>query len=330
MNSSSCSTFTSKLSHNRSFLMGCAMIGIILFHAPHNYLGVASGLFFSIFGRWGVEIFLFLSGFGVYHSLVRNRDVKSFYKRRIIRIFPAALVAGWMTFLVTPDNLLAILGLNLWYIQTILIFYLFSPLFMRVMNTRNPLLFILLICLACHAFVFACYEIISPHIPFITHSSITWTLVRLPAYLMGMYVASLGLNDTTENKKTLKSLLTTGILSLIVAVFLRLGYDFSLYTNTCLLRSIYLFLGLSMPLVCSTLYTIKSILPSCFHIPATWMGVLSLEIYVIHELLYCFLTQELSIHPRITITLAILISFIFAYFFHGLSLRMQKLLLHSN
>ena len=45
-------------------------------------------------GRGGVEIFLFLSGIGLYYSYSKNNDLKRFYKRRISRvIIPYFLIA---------------------------------------------------------------------------------------------------------------------------------------------------------------------------------------------------------------------------------------------
>lgn len=65
----------------RMELMGFAIILIMLFH-----LGVLP------FGECGVDIFLFLSGFSMYHSLSRNDNIVKFYRKRLLRILPAYLI----------------------------------------------------------------------------------------------------------------------------------------------------------------------------------------------------------------------------------------------
>lgn len=51
--------------------MGFAMISIMLFHQPFFFDNLFVG-FFHLFGYWGVEVFLFVSGFGIVHSLKKN------------------------------------------------------------------------------------------------------------------------------------------------------------------------------------------------------------------------------------------------------------------
>jgi peptidoglycan/LPS O-acetylase OafA/YrhL len=67
-------TFNELISKYRTPIMGCAMIVIMLFHQPFIYDSYVDALFHQ-FGYWGVEIFLFVSGFGIVYSLYRN-DVR--------------------------------------------------------------------------------------------------------------------------------------------------------------------------------------------------------------------------------------------------------------
>lgn len=53
-----------KLSAVRTYLMGMAMMLIILYHC-----GVYP---FKMFGYWGVDVFLFLSGFGIFFALKKR------------------------------------------------------------------------------------------------------------------------------------------------------------------------------------------------------------------------------------------------------------------
>lgn len=79
-----------KLSKYRTELMGIAIIWIILYHG--NEIGMILPQPLNIInfvlekGRGGVEIFLFLSGIGLFYSYSKNKNLKQFYQRRILRV----------------------------------------------------------------------------------------------------------------------------------------------------------------------------------------------------------------------------------------------------
>ena len=68
------------ISKYRGELMGAAMLFIILFHVslPRN------DLFFGLrrMGNIGVDIFLFLSGVGLWYAWMKNASLKHFFLRR--------------------------------------------------------------------------------------------------------------------------------------------------------------------------------------------------------------------------------------------------------
>ena len=78
------------VSRYRGELMGAAMLFIILFHVPL----ARSNEFFGLrrCGNVGVDMFLFLSGIGLWFSWVKNQDVWKFYKRRLLRIYRTNLL----------------------------------------------------------------------------------------------------------------------------------------------------------------------------------------------------------------------------------------------
>ncbi len=88
------------LSDNRTFLMGIAMLSIIIFHFTQDQFrhgGITFG-FFSIYknyiGSVGVDIFLMLSAFGLYYSMKKNNDKFMFYYKRYTKVLiPYLLVA---------------------------------------------------------------------------------------------------------------------------------------------------------------------------------------------------------------------------------------------
>ena len=76
-------TYINDISEHRTLLMGVAMLSIMLFHQGWIWGWNPFFAFFHFYGNWGVDIFFFVSGFGLYYSLKRDYNVISFYKRRM-------------------------------------------------------------------------------------------------------------------------------------------------------------------------------------------------------------------------------------------------------
>lgn len=132
------------LSKYRTFFMGFAIFWIFFYHQGVGVPGL--NILFSV-GWIGVEIFFLLSGFGLSASLDRNPDFFQFYKRRLKRILPTwwlilffMHVLGLSLGIKTPHNLWECIqwytGLGWWingiyyewYMPTLIVFYLMSPL----------------------------------------------------------------------------------------------------------------------------------------------------------------------------------------------------------
>ena len=148
---------TSTISDVRGELFGFSIITIILFHYFENAeaagFGGAASVITKIYnlalGSSGVEIFLFLSGMGLFYSLSGDLRLSEFYRKRLTRILPAYLVlggagwlildillqkTGWLRFLLDFSTLsFWTEGERMvWYISLILILYLFFPLLYRM------------------------------------------------------------------------------------------------------------------------------------------------------------------------------------------------------
>ena len=82
-----------RISTYRTELMGIAAILIIICHAPAN--GVVVYTFLDRLLRWGgigVDLFLFLSGVGMYFSLQKRQSLKHWYYHRYLRILVPFIV----------------------------------------------------------------------------------------------------------------------------------------------------------------------------------------------------------------------------------------------
>ncbi len=186
------------VSRNRTCLMGVAILLIVVCHAEFRI--PVWRILYPLYDiqrmlPGGVDIFFFLSGFGVCRSLDRNPDAASFFGRRIRRIYPIylPLAAIWLaTFcvLTPPVPLNSAIGILtgmgfwaqlpyqfMWFISAILAFYLLSP-YMHAFLRRGKNLHVSFAILLLLSFVFS--------LP----TFFTWQILatsRLPIYIVGMY-----------------------------------------------------------------------------------------------------------------------------------------------
>ncbi|MCI5957539.1 MAG: acyltransferase family protein [Clostridiales bacterium] len=81
--------FQANLRLYRSELKGIAILWVVFFHAQLGLSGVLG--FIQQIGYGGVDLFFFLSGFGLYHSLVKDSEPRRYLLRRARRLLPAYL-----------------------------------------------------------------------------------------------------------------------------------------------------------------------------------------------------------------------------------------------
>ncbi len=140
------------LSKHRVSLMACAIIWVFLHHGAQMGLKLpsdATGLkLFLRRGNMGVDIFLLLSGIGLYFSYRKNEDALSFYLKRIKRVLlPYLLIGGGFWFVTDllwkKDIVLFLKDITLisfwkdgitrsWYIALILFLYALFPLIWKM------------------------------------------------------------------------------------------------------------------------------------------------------------------------------------------------------
>ncbi|MEA5014501.1 MAG: acyltransferase [Candidatus Limiplasma sp.] len=78
-----------RLGAYRNELKGIAILWVVFFHALFSVSGVLYDI--QKIGYGGVDIFFFLTGFGLYHSLGKSQELSGYWKRRMGRILPAYL-----------------------------------------------------------------------------------------------------------------------------------------------------------------------------------------------------------------------------------------------
>lgn len=281
--------YSSKISDARGFTMGVAIIVIMLFH-----LSFCSSLNLDVFrhvGNWGVDMFLFVSGFGICHSLCSytpsfsKEFILLFYFRRIVRILPAVMCFAVFR-LVRGDidsfsqAVKYALGLNYWYIVYIYVLYLLSPLFVwLILRCRYPLK------RCCYVVAAATLIIIGitvnvlgdTVIPTLGKYALT-SAKYMPVFLLGMccYCSS------KFGKIKLLDYIVAGV-GLLIALWLE--YNFNKRDLIVHHFSHCVIVGCVAFACCATFY-VKKILPKQVSKAIVFAGSISLELYICHELIF--------------------------------------------
>lgn len=87
-----------RFSTARAQIMGYAMLCIVFFHS--SFPIAETSLFYAIKNLCdiGVDIFLFVSGIGIWFSLNKHANVAAYVQRRCLRILPAFLIVNTLWF----------------------------------------------------------------------------------------------------------------------------------------------------------------------------------------------------------------------------------------
>lgn len=271
-------------------------------------------------GYGGVDVFLFLSGIGIYLSLNKDFNIKSFYKKRILRILPAYMpmfflfsviyfTLGEFTVFDILTNTLAIgLWFNRyldWYIPTLLCFYLFSPFLLKYAGRRLGIVIIVLICMS----------LIISYL--ITDTSLSYLLIftiRIPTYLIGIWVGY-----GIKNKKSLK---WSGVgiqLFLFFAGFAALHTLIGSHSMLELMWSglcWYPFVIITFPL-CMILATVLNFFEKYKYPVLTFIGSYSLGIFIFHQRIFdlgkMFWPVGIPVNHVLFNVIVVLLSLVLAY-----------------
>jgi len=183
------------ISTYRSELMGWAILWIMMLHFTFTQIKPLG--FLAQFGYAGVEIFMLVSGFGLFFSLDKDRDITKFYKKRLLRIFPTYYILGvFASILLYHDNIVTYLfrystigfwtggAYGEWYIPSIVLLYIVAP-FLKKLFDKKLSKVIIFICSLC---ILASFIIVKSNI--ITKGEPHFFLLyRVPAFIFGMACA---------------------------------------------------------------------------------------------------------------------------------------------
>lgn len=280
----------------RTQLMGISMLLIMLFHVEALPLGYV-----------GVEFFLLISGIGLYFSLSKNNDLKTFYKKRLFRILPTYLIIAIPYFYYIRrtefslgEYFLNLTGLGIinhelsyWFIIQILLCYLIAPFYFKILKYKYSIIipFVVLVVFFTIGYYYRPIEIM---------------LNRFAIFLLGMHFAAL-----VYYKKQIKSPLIVPIC--ILAPILIFVVE-NLHILVGLKRVIFFFL--TIPTLMFFIMLIKRC-PSFIDKALVFVGGITLEIYMLHEHI-CFALPEEYLGYTAGAILSFPICFVAAYFFNRL------------
>jgi peptidoglycan/LPS O-acetylase OafA/YrhL len=227
------------LSKHRSSLMGIAILWVIWFHSHFeadffSINAINKGLsFIKGIGYGGVDIFLILSGMGIYNSLEKN-DLSKFIKNRFKRIIPT-----WWIYLVvcillglfvtgkrlTVSEIIGFAGFTgywidmsnqgNWYVYAIILFYLVSPILHSIIKDSKNKYYSFIVLMMISSVIIITYFNNTKLIAF----------SRLPIYIIGMYISRCFKERRLKNTDYLMILTLFFAGLALLVVFIKFFYD---------------------------------------------------------------------------------------------------------
>lgn len=272
----------SYISKYRSAVMGLAIFWIFFYHTGVDIPGLRE--IFAL-GWMGVDIFFFVSGFGLCASLSKNDSVSNFFKRRFFRIIPtwwivlaAMAIVGTLWSLKgfpmsASDYFYWFTGLGWWtancnfewYIPTLLVFYLLSPLLAR-MSLKA-------LCISTVASMFVAILLGGGMLHILDNVYMSYS--RVPIYIFGFAVYKYQQKSVSLPSYIWLPMLAIGIIGFGAGMFVKLS-------NVPF--------GLTIARVCIPLFIIPMITVVGFvfskikwaNAVMSFLGLISLEIYLLH------------------------------------------------
>lgn len=320
------------ISRFRGELMGAAMLFVILFHVSLP----RSDAFFGLrrMGNIGVDIFLFLSGIGLWFSWMKEaeaslgfgRRLRRFYWRRLVRIYPAWLLMASLFYV--PDYLgprkfsqtfADLLGdvlvnwdfwlydeLTFWYVPSIMMLYLFAPFYMSLIH-RHPVYKWLPVVMVMWCIL---VQWVTPIHQAVGHLEIFWS--RVPIFFIGVNMGEMVRRRESIDGAGIWMILLMFGMALSASLFLeqvRHG-QFPLFIE----RMLYIPLTVTSVLLLNRVFRRT---PSWFNGVFKWVGALSLEAYLIHAhfVLVYIEPYKLGYWPTFLLTVIITLPLAWLLFF---------------
>lgn len=281
----------SDFSRYRSALMGAAMLFVMFFHVSMPKSELMYGVVRC--GNIGVDMFLFLSGIGLWFSWTKTPSLRYFYWRRYIRIYPAWIIVAACFYVqnylefgaksysrTIPDLLANILvnwsfwrvdDLTFWFIPAIMMMYTFAPFYMRLIH-RYPSFRWMPVLFMVWAVMVQYYPPV--HVS-VGHVEIFWS--RIPIFLLGINCGEWVKNGFQMERQAIWLVLLLFVMSFAMCIEFENHWrgHFPLFLE----RMVYIPCSITgMILLCRLFDYLPAWLLGCL----VFVGGISLELYLVH------------------------------------------------
>lgn len=211
------------LSTYRTEIMGIAICGILMCHLQENQKlhGESVTMLAKIFVRGCafVDVFLFLSGIGLYFSYTRNRSLSIFYRKRFMRLMPSYFLIA-LPYWIWRDVMISGLGWGavladisffsfvasgvkqFWFVFEIIVLYAFFPAMYGFIHKENLSAIRTLIAIAISFIVGGVLMLVAPEI----YMNLKIAIDRVPIFLLGIFVGDKVKRDETVYMKRVATL----------------------------------------------------------------------------------------------------------------------------
>lgn len=289
------------VSKHRKSIMGIAGIFILIFHCwdlRFADIAVLGGIenYIKTNGFYGVDIFFFLSGFGLYFSM-DQRKLHEYYIHRIVRLFPPFIIAALVYTLLMSKDLVfflkAITGIGfytdnifffLWYVVGIISISLIFPLYYFLMKKYdNDVMFTLI--------ALAVWFIISMALRNGSRTDFYGFTNRIPIFMLGVLSAGMSQRKTFSfDWKTWTAIISVFVVGIYcVDLYMNKGVEFILPMSGCFIPPVlmmvpFVFLFAALCEKCQN----GSFIPGFFKgfdKVLSFIGGITLELYCVQEML---------------------------------------------
>lgn len=281
----------SGISRYRGELMGLAMLFVMFFHVWMPKSNALYGLVRC--GNVGVDMFLFLSGIGLWYSWTKDPSPGRFFKKRYLRVYPAWLVIACLFYIpnylntpgggYSPDipNLIAniLIGwsfwriddLTFWFIPSIMMLYTIAPAYMNLIQRSPSYRWLTALSMLLAVMV----QYYPPVHQAVGHLEIFFS--RIPIFLIGLNCGQMVKEKRTIEGSSIWLIVLTFVMSLAMCIEFEESWRgrFPLFLE----RMVYIPLTVSGLLLFAELFR---------HTPQrvlrvlAFIGTISLEMYLIH------------------------------------------------
>ena len=300
------------LSKHRNVIYGLAILWVVFFHAAtNNSIDFSFGLdwllpfdFFLRRGNVGVDMFLFLSGICLYFSFVRNPDILSFMRKRLIRIVPSTfLIFGtyWLVrFLAIDHNLTLFLSrmtlmrfwmtgeTAIWFVSLIIVLYVIYPylfcfFFGRDGKESHFGVFIFVLCFCYASAVLFCFSNQD------AFDMVEAAITRVPAFIIGAWSGKFVYESRNVGKGWIAVAIAAAILFFAFMTFNRVVPALQFVSQGAFQRFYYVIGGGALcfliALVCEQFGKRIDMRKRIVYRFLAWTGTFSLELYLSHMML---------------------------------------------